>query len=182
MRSERHNFGTTAAALTVAACFAALTVGKLLSPDATLTVLREVWHAPPALADAGFVIIIVVEALLIALLVFRPWRLIGLAAAAGFLLVVSVSPARQLIEGSTVGCGCGGAAKVAATRIDHAIALGRNAFLLGLTIFGLWQFAPPRLWTSRMPRHFPLPSFLNRSKSCPSSVPGDAATSAASPS
>ena len=173
---------STAAAWAVAACIAALTVGKLIEPSATLAVFREVWHLADAVADAGFVLLIGVEAMIVTLLLWRSWRTAGFALAAGFLLVVSASLIRQIIEGSTAPCGCGGTDK-ATGPLDHGLALARNSFLLSLTTFGLWQSPAMRTLASRLTGHITLPFLFTRTPSCsPQPTGGDAAASAASPS
>ena len=177
--------GVTAPAVVawaVALCFAALTVAKLAEPDATLDVLREVWHFGDVAADAAFVALIGVEALVIALLLVRPWRTFGFAATAAFLVIVSASPVRQLVEGSTVGCGCGGTTGPVGPAA-HWQALGRNAVLLSLTIFGLWQSPALRAASTRLIGRLFLPLLRRRTPcSIEPSTPAGAATSPGSPS
>ena len=158
--ATRRITGPAASAWAVAGCLAALTAAKLAGPDPTLLVLTDLWHLPPAAADAAFVALIAVEAVLIALLLHRPWRTAGLLGTAAFLLIVSASPARQLVEGSTLGCGCNG--QTTAGPPDHALALARNGLLLSLTLYGLSGSAWFSARISRLGGRIPLPSLLTR--------------------
>lgn len=79
--------------------------GKLIRPGSTLSVLTSVWCFNADTARTIFVALLLVEASVLMLLLVGGQ--LGFAVAVCFLAVVTLSPIRQFIESSHLGCGCG---------------------------------------------------------------------------
>ena len=120
----------------VVGSLALLILAKLLHPDETLAVLTQLWGFTPGGADVASALLLTIEAAIVLLLLFGRTRRLGAVVGATFLIVVSVSPARQLLAGSDLGCGCGGVSLPPTA--SQVVAVARNLFLIYLCSL-VWQ-------------------------------------------
>ncbi len=107
---------------------AGLLVAKLINPVPTSQVLRQVWHFSEAVSLGAFLALIAAEGVVVTLLILRRTRRLGSYLTIAFLILVSISPARQMIEGSEIGCGCGLGSSQGGL-LDQATAIGKNVIL-----------------------------------------------------
>jgi hypothetical protein len=127
----------------LAGLFLLSVVGKLATPKATLVVLTSVWHFAPPTAQFLFVLLVMAETALSALLVLRRGSL-PVWIAAAFLLLVSASIVRQIAGGSELGCGCGLPGGVKSFRLNQWIGITRNLVLLLVCWMALRRGDVPR--------------------------------------
>ena len=113
-------------------------VGKFRAPADTLQVLSSVWHLSGAAIVFG--VICAVEAALVTALCFAPLRRLAFLLTALTVSVFSVSILLQLLQGSSLGCGCGLGGNGLSPQVSQLIGLLRNVLLLILCL-GLWRGA-----------------------------------------
>ena len=116
--------------IAVGLLFAASVAGKLLSPTATLEVLRDVWHFPAVLVVGTFVLLCAAEAGLCGGLLTLPGARLPLLAAAGFVAIVSASLVLQIVTGAGGSCGCGLSDPLDLGRWGPWVGLIRNAAIV----------------------------------------------------
>lgn len=117
----RLTWGTGIAAV----LFAISAVGKLIEPQHAINVLVTVWGVGAHLAP-GFVLLLAAAELTVGALCLALTRLPVRATACVALVVLSISPARQLVQRSQIGCGCGISFAMGSPALDQSLALARN--------------------------------------------------------
>lgn len=106
---------------------------KAIHPAETLDVLGQVWQFGSGFSRIVLYVLLMVETLLaLSLVVYG--RPLDLILAVGFILTVSVSLVRQMIVGSTIGCGCG---LSWAGSQALPLALVRNGALIAIALYGV---------------------------------------------
>lgn len=89
----------------VAGVLALSIAGKVVKPASTLHVLTSVWGLHANNARTTFFAILLVEATVLTLLLVR--ERLGYPVTLLYLSGITLSPIRQIIESSQIGCGCG---------------------------------------------------------------------------
>ena len=119
-------------------------IGKLIHPDEALQVLRTTWELSSAHSRLTFVALIIFEAGVFLYVTVRGDRW-ALLACSVLVLLLSASPALQLLRGSEAGCGCGVPLKISPAAAQQ-FALARNAFIILIAGVGVRQLSSlPRM-------------------------------------
>ena len=115
----------------ICAVLVASVLGKLANASDTIDVFLRVWQMSRTIAVAAFGVLLATEATLLVTLLSSPGRR-ALAVTALFIVIVSISPIRQLLANDHSSCGCG----VGSGGGDHApaLALVRNTSILLLCL------------------------------------------------
>ena len=97
----------TAAGATVGWFLAVSAASKLLDPMPTLVVLESVWGFSHIVAASAFGALVAIEIVLAFCVLARPGKRFVGTLVVTFIVVVTASPVRQILVGSSLPCGCG---------------------------------------------------------------------------
>lgn len=108
----------------------AAALGKALNPAPGLAVLQTVWGIPPGLSSGVLAVIIAAETATAAWLVSCVAIRTCLVTTAAVLLLMTLSPVRQVLSGSSLPCGCGIPMTRRHPEVDQILAITRNGLLV----------------------------------------------------
>jgi hypothetical protein len=104
----------------------AAALGKALNPAPAVAVLQKVWGIPPGLSSGVLVVMIAAEAAIAAWFVSGVAIRACLVTTAAVLLIMTLSPVRQVLSGSSLPCGCGIPMTRRHPEVDQILAITRN--------------------------------------------------------